>query len=104
MQVEHTGTTAQVIEFYNIHVSLSYADDAGGPGEVIAELNHSLSTVQFQTTRNLYGFFGIDSVNHFNGAIDNFAITVPEPTTMSLLGGGALVTLALVNKRRRGKC
>src|SRR4051812_25861302 len=26
MQVEHTGTTAQVIESYNIHVSLSYAD------------------------------------------------------------------------------
>jgi hypothetical protein len=88
LQIKYLGTVSSVINTYNIHASLFPSDASGNTGSAIAEIDHSLSTVQFQDVNDLYGFFGVDTPKYFGwngpgfkGAMDNFAVSVPEPSS-----------------------
>jgi hypothetical protein len=83
LRVDYVGAVFSV-DTYNIHGSLSESDGSGSVGAEVAQLNHTLSTVEFQGVDDLYGFFGVNRPG-FAGAMDNFVVSVPEPSSTFLL-------------------
>lgn len=113
LQVEHLGSRYDGnIQDYSLHAAVLACDNEGHSGAILSEISRAFSTSQFQDVPEVYPFFGIDTPDYFTwtgpgftGAIDNFVVSVPEPsTTLLLLTASGLALGARVWLRYRRRC